>query len=190
MTATPVALKIVPNPSLRKQIEELSGQKVAACFQCQKCTNGCPLTFAMDVPPHQLVRFLHLGLEDEVLRSRTIWVCASCQTCNTRCPNNIDIAHIMDTLRQMSRRKGIEPSLKNVPVFHTAFLSSIRRHGRVHEVEMAAEYTLRSGGLKALLKQVGLGMTMFAKGKIKLLPAKLRHKSEVKEIFRKTVEKR
>jgi heterodisulfide reductase subunit C len=90
----------------------------------------------------------------------------------------------------MSRRKGIEPSLKNIPIFHTAFLSSIRRHGRIHEVEMATEYTLRSGGLKALLKQVGLGMTMFAKGKIKLLPAKLRHTREVKDIFRKTEGKR
>ena len=181
-----VALKIVPDASLRRQVEELSGQKVTACFQCQKCTNGCPLTFAMDVLPHQLIRFLHLGLVDKVLKSKTIWVCASCQTCNTRCPNNIDIAHIMDTLRQMSGRKGIAPSIKNVPIFHKAFLSSVKKHGRIHELEMATAYTLKSGGLPALARQAKMGLTMFSKGKIKLLPARVHHKKQIKEIFHKS----
>ena len=175
---------VVPKPSLRKRIEELSGQKISACFQCVKCTNGCPVTFAMDIVPHKVIRLLQLGVVSEVLHSDTIWVCASCETCTTRCPNDIDIARIMDTLRQMSQREGVKPSLKNFPIFHSAFLSSIRRHGRVHESEMAINYALRSGGLGGLLKQAGTGLAMFTRGKIKLLPPRLRTKSQVRNIFK------
>ncbi len=180
-----VPKSVVPKPSLRKRIEELSGQKISACFQCEKCTNGCPVTFAMDIVPHKVIRLLHLGLVNEVLRSDTIWVCASCETCTTRCPNDIDIARIMDTLRQMSQREGVKPSQKNFPIFHSAFLSSIRRHGRVHESEMVVNYALRSEGLGGLLKQASTGLAMFTRGKIRLLPPRLRTKSQVKNIFKR-----
>jgi len=185
VTVTQLPKRVVPKPSLRKKIEKLSGQKISACFQCEKCTNGCPVTFAMDIAPHQAIRLLHLGLVNEVLHSDTIWVCASCETCTTRCPNGIDIAHIMDTLRQISQREGVKPSQKNSPIFHSAFLSSIRRHGRVHETEMAVNYALRSEGLSGLLKQASTGLAMFTRGKIKLLPPRLRAKSQVRNIFKK-----
>ena len=180
---------VTPKPSLRKKIEELSGQKISACFQCEKCTNGCPVTFAMDIVPHKVMHLLHLGLVDEVLHSDTIWICASCETCTTRCPNDIDIARVMDTLRQMSQRQGVKPSQKNFPIFHSAFLSSIRRHGRVHEAEMAVNYTLSSEGLGGLLKQARNGLALFTRGKIKLLPPRLRAQSQVRDIFKRTREK-
>ena len=186
VTVAQIPQSVIPKPSLRKKIEELSGQKISACFQCEKCTNGCPVTFAMDIMPHKAMRLLHLGLVDEVLHSDTIWVCASCETCTTRCPNDIDIARVMDTLRQLSQREGVKPSQKNFPIFHSAFLSSIRRHGRVHETEMAVNYALKSGGIAGLLKQAGTGLAMFTRGKIKLLPPRLRAKSQVRNIFKKT----
>ena len=186
VTVAQTPQSVIPKPSLRKKIEELSGQKISACFQCQKCTNGCPVTFAMDIMPHKAMRLLHLGLVDEVLHSDTIWVCASCETCTTRCPNDIDIARVMDTLRQLSQREGVKSSQKNFPIFHSAFLSSIRRHGRVHETEMAVNYALKSGGIAGLLKQAGTGLAMFTRGKIKLLPPRLRAKSQVRNIFKKT----
>ena len=186
VTVAQIPQSVIPKPSLRKKIEELSGQKISACFQCEKCTNGCPVTFAMDIMPHKVMRLLHLGLVDEVLHSDTIWVCASCETCTTRCPNDIDIARVMDTLRQLSQREGVKSSQKNFPIFHSAFLSSIRRHGRVHETEMAVNYALKSGGIAGLLKQAGTGLAMFTRGKIKLLPPRLRAKSQVRNIFKKT----
>ena len=186
VTVAQIPQSVIPKPSLRKKIEELSGQKISACFQCEKCTNGCPVTFAMDIMPHKAIRLLHLGLVDEVLHSDTIWVCASCETCTTRCPNDIDIARVMDTLRQLSQREGVKPSQKNFPIFHSAFLSSIKRHGRVHEAEMAVNYALKSGGIAGLLKQAGTGLAMFTRGKIKLLPPRVRAKSQVRNIFKKT----
>ncbi|MFC2002842.1 4Fe-4S dicluster domain-containing protein [Chloroflexota bacterium] len=176
---------IAPNPSLRKRVEELSGQKVSACFQCEKCTNGCPVTFAMDIVPHKLMRLLQLGLKNEVLHSYTIWLCASCQTCTARCPNGIAIAHIMDTLRQIAQREGIKASQYNVPIFHSAFLSSLRRHGRVHETEMALTYAWEDEALIGILKLVGIGFAMFLRGKVKLNPSRVRAIGQVRNLFQK-----
>jgi heterodisulfide reductase subunit C len=186
MTAVRFPETIVPNPLLRKQVEEKSGEKVSACFQCEKCTNGCPLAFCMDILPHKLMRFVHLGLKDEILDSDSIWICASCQTCTTRCPNGIDIAHVMDTLRQIGQREGIKASQHNVPIFHSAFLSSIRRHGRVHETEMAITYSIGDVGLSGLLNQAGMGFSMFIRGKLKLKPSRIRAIGHVRNIFKKT----
>ncbi len=185
MTTATASGKIVPRPALRRKIEELSGQQIAACFQCEKCTSGCPVTFAMDIAPHRLMRMLQMGLLDEALRSDTIWVCASCQTCSTRCPNDIDIAHVMDTLRQLSRKDGTKTAHRNAPIFHAAFLSSLRRHGRIHEPEMAVTYMLRSGGLNGLRKQARAGIAMFKRGKIKLLPPRVGARRQVRNIFQR-----
>lgn len=190
MTVAESPCTVVPNPSWRNKVEELSAQKVSTCYQCEKCTNGCPVTFAMDIVPHKLMHLLHLGLKDEVLHSNTIWVCASCETCTTRCPNSIDIAHIMDTLRQISQREGVEISQKNVPIFHRAFLSSIRRHGRVHEMTMAVSFALKSEGFRGLLKLADVGLDMIRKGKVKLLPGHLVADSRVRDIFKKAERKR
>jgi heterodisulfide reductase subunit C len=173
---------VVPSPSFRRQVEEKCGETVSSCYQCEKCTNGCPLAFSMDIVPHKLMRCVHLGLKDQVLNSDTIWICASCETCTTRCPNGIDIAHVMDALRQISQSEGVKASQPQVPVFHKAFLSSMKRFGRVHEGEMAAMYTLRTGGVRGLLDMAGMGLDMFKKGKVKLLPS--RPNKQVRDIFR------
>jgi heterodisulfide reductase subunit C len=181
---SPVQLpqEVVPSPAFRKQVEAESGETVSACYLCEKCTNGCPLAFAMDIPPHKVIRPLHLGLKDQLLDSDTIWVCASCETCTTRCPNGIDIAHVMDTLRQIAMNERRKVSQPHVPVFHKTFLGSMKRYGRVFEGEMAALYTLKTGGLRGLLDMAGMGVDMFKKGKIKLLPH--RPNMQVRGIFR------
>jgi len=143
----------------------------------------------MDIPPHKVMRSIQYGLKNPVLGSDTIWVCASCETCTTRCPNGIDIAHVMDTLRQISRREHIPASKKDVPIFHSTFNASMKRWGRVHEMEMAALYTLKSAGLSGLIKQSRLGWEMLRKGKIKFLPYRILGHKGVRNIFNQTEKK-
>ena len=183
MASTDSPAVVVPSATFRKQVENACGQKVSACFQCEKCTNGCPVTFAMDIAPHKLVRSVHLGLKDKVLNSDTIWVCASCETCTTRCPNGIDIASLMDALRQISQAEGFKATQKNVPLLHSAFLSSMKSHGRVYEAEMTVNYTLKSAGFSGLLKQSSMGLGMLKKGKLKLVPPHIRGGGQVKKLF-------
>ncbi len=171
-----------PDEAFLAAVEARSGEPVSRCYQCRKCTNGCPVRFALDAMPNQVMRMAQLGLEEELLRSRTIWICASCQTCTTRCPNDIDIAHLMDTLRQMSREAGMPPGEANVVKFHKAFLDSIRRHGRVSEVEMVAFYKLAS---RSYFRDLRVAWEMFKRGKLKLIPENVRERAEIRKMFQK-----
>ena len=96
-----------------RRVAELSGQNLNLCYQCGKCSAGCPMSFAMDLLPNQIVRLVQLGLEDDIGKSRTIWLCASCLTCTVRCPKGVDISRVMEALRLITLRKNvdvIEPS--------------------------------------------------------------------------------
>ncbi len=91
--------------SIVAKVEELSGQNLLACYQCGKCSAGCPAISQMDLPPNQVIRYAQLGFTDELINSKTIWICASCLTCNVRCPKGINIAEIMEALRQVLLRQ-------------------------------------------------------------------------------------
>jgi heterodisulfide reductase subunit C2 len=88
-----------------RKVEELSGQKLLACYQCGKCSAGCPAASEMDILPNQVIRYAQLGLKDELLSAESVWVCASCYTCNVRCPKGIKIAEVMEAVRQVLLRK-------------------------------------------------------------------------------------
>jgi heterodisulfide reductase subunit C len=88
-----------------KKIEELSGQKLLACYQCGKCSAGCPAVAEMDILPNQVIRYAQLGFKEELLEAKSVWVCASCYTCNVRCPKGIKIAEVMEAVRQVLLRK-------------------------------------------------------------------------------------
>ena len=116
------------------KVEEISGQNLLACYQCGKCSAGCPAISEMDILPNQIIRFAQLGLKDELLQSKSIWICASCLTCNARCPKGINIAEVIEAIRQILLRKR-EDHLKinklpdaekeNVPPI--AIISSMRK---------------------------------------------------------------
>ena len=87
------------------KIEEISGQNLLSCYQCGKCSAGCPAVSQMDILPNQIIRYAQLGFKDELLQSKSIWICASCFTCNSRCPKGINIAEVIEALRQILLRK-------------------------------------------------------------------------------------
>ncbi len=95
------------------RVSELSGQNLNLCYQCGKCSAGCPMSFAMDFLPNQIMRLVQLGLEEDISNSKTIWLCASCLTCTVRCPKGVDISRVMEALRLITLRKNkdfVEPS--------------------------------------------------------------------------------
>jgi len=101
---TIISRQKIRSPFVAK-VEELSGQNLLACYQCGKCSAGCPAISQMDLPPNQVIRYAQLGLKDELINSNTMWICASCLTCNVRCPKGINIAEVMEALRQVLLRQ-------------------------------------------------------------------------------------
>ncbi len=173
------------NSSLVDEVSRRAGTPVGACFQCHKCTTGCPIGPDMDFLPSQIMRLVHLGAEAEVLGSQSIWLCASCETCTARCPMQIDIAAVMDALRMMAIDRQVTPPNARPEQFNRSFLGSVRRHGRVYEMGMMAAYKLRS---LDLFSDVGKVPAMLAKGKLSLLPKRSGSAKEVREVFRRAEE--
>ena len=88
------------------RIEELSGENVFACYQCGRCSAGCPMAPEMDLLPNQIIRLVQMGLLEDVLKSKTLFLCASCFTCESRCPKGIDMARVMEAVRHVLDPKG------------------------------------------------------------------------------------
>ncbi len=160
------------------------GIDLTDCYQCGKCTAGCPMAHAMDYSPRKIIRMLQLGLAEQALKSNTIWVCASCEVCATRCPRDIEIVKIMDILRIEATRLGVA-ALPHVPIFHRTFLESVKNHGRVAETELMLKFNMRSG---KLFNNVDLGPKMMQKGKLHLFPPKVDDGGAVKKLYARVQE--
>jgi heterodisulfide reductase subunit C len=89
---------------LLERVETLSGQSLSSCYQCGRCSAGCPVVDEMDIVPSEVIRLLQLGQIDDVLSSKTIWVCASCLQCASRCPRGVEFSNICDALRAIVLR--------------------------------------------------------------------------------------
>jgi heterodisulfide reductase subunit C len=92
---------------LLERVETLSGQKLSSCYQCGRCSAGCPVVEEMDIVPSEVIRLLQLGQIDDVLGSKTIWVCASCLQCASRCPKGVEFSNICDALRAIVLRSRL-----------------------------------------------------------------------------------
>ena len=178
-----------PDYRLLEQIEAQGPFQAAACFQCRKCTNGCPVTFAMDLYPDDVIRLVILGQRETVLGCRTIWVCAACETCTTRCPNDVKIAELMDCLKEMAVHEGVPSTQPQILALHKTFLNNIKKRGRLYETTLLPAYLLKSGKLLEKWNSgtwrydLKLGRQMFSKGRLPLRPQSIKGKKEVRKIL-------
>lgn len=165
------------------QVNRLSGQTIQLCYHCHKCTAGCPVAGAMDFGPDRVLRLVQLGDRERLLAGPDIWLCAGCETCGARCPNQIDIARVMDALRQIAVAEGVPPAEPDALKFHRLFLAVVRRLGRMHEATLLALYKLWTGHLLADLDS---GARLAFKGKVPLLPRPVKARRAVRRIFEAT----
>jgi heterodisulfide reductase subunit C2 len=166
------------------ELAEKTGIQVRKCYQCGKCTAGCPMVPDMDFTPSQIMRLVQLGKREAALGSKTIWFCASCLTCTTRCPQEVKIAEVMDALRAMAyQEKKAHPAARKNVAFLKAFLGSVRRRGRLHEVGMVMDYKTRARDFFADLL---LAPKMFLKGKLKLFGKPVKDRRHMARIFEHT----
>ena len=182
---------IIPDHTWLSEMEKRIGENASICYQCKTCSSGCPVAFAMDLLPHQIIHMIRMGLKDEVLKSASIWLCVSCESCTTRCPNDIDVAKIIDALRMAASKSDLKLGEKRPSVFHDSVLSSIKNTGRLYELGMIGMYTLKSGGLisniknGSLLEDAKVGWKLLKNGKLKLFPKRIKGRKEIKKLFKK-----
>jgi len=169
-----------PREPFLARIRDVTGLDPARCYQCGKCSAGCPMAGEMDLKTHEIIRLLQLENTERLLSSESIWMCLTCETCTTRCPNLFDPAAIIDALREITLKEhpGFVP--RRIAAFHSAFLDQISTHGRVFEFGLVASYKLRSGALFADVESVP---GMMARGKLALAPKRIKGLRELRRIF-------
>jgi len=174
---------------LAGRLRRETGISVAQCYQCGKCSAGCPLASEMDYPPSQILRLLQMGfreLDEQALGAHSIWLCLTCETCHTRCPKEVDLPRVMDFLRHRALSEGrVHPAARDIVAFHKAFLSAVRSQGRLYEVGLIMNYKMRTGHL---LQDLMAAPKLLVRGKLNPLPHPIEGKAGVREIFDRTAD--
>ncbi len=166
--------------SLRAEMKERTGRNTARCYQCGKCSAGCPMAGETSLRPHDVMRLVNLDQRERLLTNESIWLCLTCETCTERCPNGCDPARTMDALREMAVADSPGSAPRAVLAFHRSFLDQIRLTGRSFELGLVAEYKLRTG---ALLQDVATMPGLVARGKLGFVPHPIEGVKEVRRIF-------
>ena len=168
----------------RRTVEQLSGQNISDCYQCGKCSGGCPVLPDVELSPNRVLRMVQLGIED-VLSCETIWTCSVCGTCNGRCPMGIDIVRVMDTLRHLAQRANHPGGVSEVWTFYRSFLDCVREFGRLSEIGLMGGYNINSG---RLLTNMVKAPWFFMKGKVSVFPHTIKRIDRLHRVFNRIEE--
>jgi Fe-S oxidoreductase len=103
-------MAITPTTDLAVKIREACGENTYLCYQCQKCSVGCPTAHAMVYRPAQIMRAVQFGLQDLLLRDASIWRCLTCETCGAFCPNDLHPREVIEVLRCMAMENRFDLS--------------------------------------------------------------------------------
>jgi heterodisulfide reductase subunit C len=172
-----------PALGLKDAVEKICGVDLGLCFQCKKCSSGCPVAKLATSRPSEIMRRLHLGAGNELLETDLVWTCASCETCSARCPMGIDVAAVIDALRKLALERGAPKPAGNVPLFNRAFLRTVEMFGRTYEIGMVAAYKLGTG---KWMNDTEKFPAMLRKKKISLLPPRGGDRKTVGRIFKQS----
>jgi heterodisulfide reductase subunit C2 len=157
-----------PDTSLAATVAAGCGENVFKCYQCKRCTSGCPVAPYTEMHPATIMRAVQLGQPDMIFADKFLWLCTGCETCTTRCPQGIDVEAVIDELKIIGRREGRIPA--DAPFANVVRLNydSIKRWGRLYEIELLMRDKMTRPS--SAFDDVGMGLKMLRKGKLGLLP--------------------
>jgi len=90
----------VLNPGLAKEIQSYGTVDFSACYSCGNCTAICELSEENAFFPRNLIRYGMLGMKDEILSSKELWLCYGCGECSETCPREAEPGDYVAALRR------------------------------------------------------------------------------------------
>jgi heterodisulfide reductase subunit C len=163
-----------------------AGHQLSTCIQCGTCTASCPSAAAMDITPRKMWRMVQLGMVDEVLHSKTMWLCSVCYQCQARCPRGIPLTETIAKLKQLAIQQQVKEWHEST-TFYLAFAGVMRRYGRMREMEFMARYFMSTNPMEAL-GYATMGLTLFRRGKIRPELPKVVGKGRLDALFERVAE--
>ncbi len=171
-----------------KQVDDIpAGERIKRCIQCGTCTGSCPVSYAMDISPRELIALFREGEMETILKSRTIWICASCYACTTRCPSGIRITDIMYALKRTAMEKGSTSKAPQVQVLARLFVDNLMRYGRLHEGTLIRRFYTRTG-ITRMFGLIPLARKMWRTGRLAPFPKRIKGHESLSRIIRKAQE--
>ncbi len=162
-------------------------EELSACIQCGTCTASCRNAQLMDFTPRRLWRLVLMGQTEEVFHSKTFALCSACYYCTLRCPRGLPLTDAMNTLKQLGAKKNVAEYRPNAR-FYGSFLESVRRHGRINEMEFMRRYFILMKNPAIPIKFTPLGIRLLRKGKISIFPDKSKTERPLDQFFQRVEE--
>jgi len=163
------------------------GERLRKCIQCGTCTGSCPVSYAMDISPRELIARFRAGDIESILKSRTIWICASCYSCTVRCPQEIKITDLLYALKRVAMEKKIRPKRFPVYILSEAFVRNVKWFGRNYEAGLMGEFYLRTN-LLGLFKMIPLGWKLLRAGRLGIFPERIKARRDLVKIIERAEE--
>lgn len=161
------------------EISADAGVDLKDCYQCGKCSAGCPVAPMADLMPREVIRNLQLKNINRVMESNMPWLCASCGMCQARCPQNVDLPNLMLACRRAAQRQGKKP-LREVATFNSIFIDGVKEKGVSDEAALAMKFNMSSGHL---LQDALSAPKMVTRGMLNLKEHKVEGIDEVTSII-------
>ncbi|MCK8601817.1 4Fe-4S dicluster domain-containing protein [Desulfoferrobacter suflitae] len=186
---TPSLRPALPMHLWSRAVAAETGINAASCYQCLRCTNSCPVSAFMDIKPHQVVRFVQLGQREKLLECSSVWVCLSCEMCSTYCPNEIDVAGLMNFVKNSVIASHKRPAEVEIALFHEIFLEVLHKYGRMNDLQLMQRFKLKTlftgcrPSYAEVKKDMELARELFQRGRLKLAPERSRAAREIRSIL-------
>ncbi|MCP4720883.1 MAG: heterodisulfide reductase [Desulfobacteraceae bacterium] len=155
----------VNNDQLLAEIKTVK-EMIQTCIQCGTCTASCPNTEFMDITPRHMWRLLLADHAQELFSSKSFTMCSSCYYCTLRCPRGLELTCAMGLLKQAASKFELK-QFQRSSLFYKAFLASVKKHGRVQEMEFMTNYFVSMKNPVIPFGYASLGLKLLAKGKIR-----------------------
>jgi heterodisulfide reductase subunit C len=159
-----------------------AGERIRRCIQCGTCTGSCPVSYAMDISPRQLIALFRAGELETIMK-----LCASCYACTTRCPSGIKITDIIYALKRTVMEKRYHSKAHQVQILANLFIENLLSYGRLHEGTLIRKYYMKTGFWK-LFGYVPLVIRMIQTKRLAFFPTRIKAHQSLSRIIKKAQE--
>lgn len=166
-------------------LQDLQGM-LLGCMQCGACSASCPHSPHMDYTPRQIWRLVLWGEFAEIWQSHTFWLCSNCYTCTLRCPRGLALTEAVNALKRLAPRDTLKE--RREAAFYQVFMDSVRKYGRVQEMDMMLRYFGAMKDPRLPLKFAPLGSRLFWRGKIHQDKRWFKGQKKLEQLFAKAQE--
>lgn len=114
------------DPGLLSELEKYGTVNIESCFNCGNCTAVCPLSSETESFPRRMIRYAQIGLRENLVNSKELWLCYYCGECTATCPRQANPGEFMSAARRYAiaqyDRLGLAKWLYTSAAFNVLFL--------------------------------------------------------------------